>query len=352
MYTTLLIVLVLASQRCGAFQSSVHRIYHEQSPRVGDMQQQKFGFRPLFSSREDGRKNNKTTDRSVTKPRLGRKEGVYVRPSGAIERGSGFFVPGLEGSKVRVLFGIVLLAATALNHVLSSSPTLSHSTEITVNSFLEGLAASYSILLLVQTGIENRINTRRESLVVEGASSPTPTSSATAIYQQKWFIPVITTTTYHEDGSGKDWKDRVEYVAQSYLTLTPATHMTLLGPGSIVYWLGETAAPAQSEIVVKGCQAALQTCFASQSGRVSLPLGHPVVQALMPGQTGNESSTTTEPFQQQKPVQQCFVLQKVDESYELCWMITSNQRLESFTKRDLQWLGQLAVYTQQSLPSV
>ncbi len=48
-------------------------------------------------------------------------KGVYVRPSGAIERGSGFFVPGLEGPKVRVLFGIVLLALTAINHSLGSS---------------------------------------------------------------------------------------------------------------------------------------------------------------------------------------------------------------------------------------
>ena len=50
-----------------------------------------------------------------------RNKGVYVRPSGAIERGSGFFVPGLEGSRVRVVVGSVLLLLTAINHIILSS---------------------------------------------------------------------------------------------------------------------------------------------------------------------------------------------------------------------------------------
>ena len=31
-----------------------------------------------------------------------KRKGVYSRPSAAIERGSGFFIPGLEGGRVRV----------------------------------------------------------------------------------------------------------------------------------------------------------------------------------------------------------------------------------------------------------
>ena len=63
----------------------------------------------MSSGEEDKASNKKTT------------QGVYVRPSGAIERGSGFFFPGLEGPKVRVLFGVVLLSLTAVNHLVAAS---------------------------------------------------------------------------------------------------------------------------------------------------------------------------------------------------------------------------------------
>jgi hypothetical protein len=37
------------------------------------------------------------------------------------------------------------------------------------------------------------------------------------------------------------------------------------------------------------------------------------------------------------------VLQRIND--QLCWMMVSNQLLASFTTNDLQWLGQLAKYT-------
>ena len=47
-------------------------------------------------------------------------KGFYIRPSAAIERGGGFFVPGLEGTKLRVALGggLVGLVARALLRVL------------------------------------------------------------------------------------------------------------------------------------------------------------------------------------------------------------------------------------------
>ncbi|KAJ8601799.1 hypothetical protein CTAYLR_006831, partial [Chrysophaeum taylorii] len=47
-------------------------------------------------------------------------KGFYVRPSAAIERGGGFFVPGLEGPKVRIAGGTAILALLAANHVESA----------------------------------------------------------------------------------------------------------------------------------------------------------------------------------------------------------------------------------------
>ena len=50
-----------------------------------------------------------------------RERGIYSRPSAAIERGSGFFIPGLEGSRIRLIFGITCLVADAANHYLVDS---------------------------------------------------------------------------------------------------------------------------------------------------------------------------------------------------------------------------------------
>lgn len=48
-------------------------------------------------------------------------KGFYLRPSAAIERGGGFFVPGLEGSKLRIAGGGFLLALVCLNHLSANS---------------------------------------------------------------------------------------------------------------------------------------------------------------------------------------------------------------------------------------
>ncbi|KAH8060036.1 D-arabinose 1-dehydrogenase [Aureococcus anophagefferens] len=45
-------------------------------------------------------------------------KGFYIRPSAAIERGGGFFVPGLEGTKLRVALGGGLVGLVALSVAL------------------------------------------------------------------------------------------------------------------------------------------------------------------------------------------------------------------------------------------
>ncbi|KAL7581797.1 hypothetical protein ACA910_022325 [Epithemia clementina (nom. ined.)] len=321
------------------------------------------GSLSLSSSGENEKNSGKESATISTKQaRLGRKDGVYVRPSAAIERGSGFFVPGLEGPKVKVVVASVLLIATALNHALSPSPE-SVNSFLQSSSFLESVAAAYSILLLAQAAVEFRISTRLEespSRIVSSHGSVTSTFPA-KLYHQQWLIPV------NDQKTTTDWKESVEWAAKSYLSLTPATHMALLGPGSIVYWLGESSAPIDNtgdndDSMSKGCQAALDTCLKSKTGRVALPPSHPTVLALQPSLSSSSSSSSqqqpkdsitnekNEEQQQGQQPQRCFVLQKVDETSQLCWMMTSNQLLESFSKRDLQWLGQVALYVQQALP--
>ena len=72
-----------------------------------------------------------------------------MRPSAAIERGSGFFIPGLEGPKVRLLFGIVVLLLTAVNRALTIILPTDGAMTVT-----ETLAIGYAMLLLLQAAIE------------------------------------------------------------------------------------------------------------------------------------------------------------------------------------------------------
>lgn len=257
-------------------------------------------------------------------PKLGQKQGVYTRPSAAIERGSGFFVPGLEGPRVRLLFGSMLLLLSGINHVLSEPPLPANVITTTTGGgsdsiFAEALAVVYSTLVLLQGAVELRKEGLRPRGIVAGVGTKHSTAgNAIRSYQQQWSVAV------EQNG---DWRERVEWAASTYLALTPATHVMLVGPGKVVYALGATEPnrdDSRGEEAAE-CAAALTTLAQSQSGRVSLPPAHPVVTGL------------TDPN-----YNRCVVLQRVNA--QLCWVVTSDQLLAGFTQQDLQWLGQLAIY--------
>ena len=154
------------------------------------------------------------------------------------------------------------------------------------------------------------------------------------------------------------WKQGVEWSAQTYLSLTPATHAVLVGPTGVLYWLGATALQRrrdngeqqQRQVLsstgeedddeLQACRTALAILKRSAGGRVSLPATHSVTKALVP--TGHE---------------RCVLLQRIcptdsnkngesDENNTLGWLIMSNQLLARFTEQDLQWLGRLANYVE------
>ena len=275
-------------------------------------QQYRHGTVSLNASNDD----SSNTKGSTTSSSSARSNGVYSRPSGAIERGSGFFVPGLEGPKVRLAVGLVLMAATFVNHRLAAAATV---TVNPANTFAEGLAGAYSILVLLQAAIEYTKDMRGQIVIPEKdkkTTSSAKTPPTTSSLSQQWSMEV-----------DQEWRERVEWMASLYLSLTPATHIMLVGPGKILYWLGSTAQPSFSEVQGEGCLAALETVSKSKGGRVSLPGTHPAVTSLSPGKHSR-----------------CVVLQRIDDSSQLALIITSDQLLPSFTKQDLQWLGQLARY--------
>jgi hypothetical protein len=274
--------------------------------------QYRHGTVSLNASNDDLTSNTKGSSSSSS----ARSNGVYSRPSGAIERGSGFFVPGLEGPKVRLAVGLVLMAATFVNHRLAAAATL---TVNPANTFAEVLAGAYSILVLLQAAIEYTKDMRGQIVIPEKdkkVTSSAKTTPTTSSLSQQWSMEV-----------DQEWRERVEWMASLYISLTPATHVMLVGPGKILYWLGSTAQPSFSDVQSEGAMAALETVSKSKGGRVSLPDTHPALTSLAP----NEHS-------------RCVVLQRIDDSSQLALMMTSDQLLPSFTKQDLQWLGQLAQY--------
>lgn len=241
-----------------------------------------------------------SSDSNDSKPK-----GVYVRPSAVIEKGSGFFVPGLEGPRVRLFVGTGLLVATAVNHVFSSS----------TSAFSEGLSVFYSVLVLLQGAIESSKEGRIESIEQQEQQQDTAIASATsskANLSQKWSSP-----------PSAEWQDKVEWAAASFLSLTPATHMILLQDNSIQYWLGVTD---NSNVQSTAVEAALTTIQQSKGGRVALPTDHPAATGMFKEETDRR----------------CVILQRINDNS--CWMVASNDLLASFTKQDLTWLGQLARY--------
>lgn len=244
-----------------------------------------------------------------------KRKGVYVRPSGAIERGSGFFFPGLEGPRVRFVVGSVLLVLTGVNQITTPHNGL---------SFEEIVAILFTLLLLFQAVIEFG----KEELIVEGNSAVSFASTTRSKAENSEELLQQWTTAVTLDD---DYKSKVQWAAASYLSVTPASQIMLLHGGksddgnTMVYRLGDDATTTTTNSDEEsGIQAAFAQLRQSKGGRISLPLTHPAAVALGLSDT------------------RCVVLQRITE--DSCWMITSDQLLASFTASDLKWLGQMAAY--------
>jgi len=286
-------------------------------------------------------------------------QGVYVRPSGAIEKGSGFFVPGLEGPKVRLLIGLILLGATAVNHFVlgdvgsfGSKPRLSGGDEFL--SFSETTAIFYSVLLLFQSAIEYA----KEALPEESISPKSRNGSGSAnkksaladnteVLEQKWSTPS------GDDANESSYRSEVQWAAASYLSMTPTTQIMLLASdgeneGCVQYRLGsgdKNDSGDSSLTTDSGVSAALDELSKSKGGRIALPLTHPAVKALL-GEHRSDNGTSADGDDESSSGSssklRTVILQRV--TNDSCWMVSSDQLLAGYTAGDLKWLGKLAGY--------
>ena len=266
--------------------------------------------------------------------------GVYARPSAAIERGSGFFIPGLEGSRVRLLFGILALALTYVNNSLGS---------VTTGGFdiSETVAVLAGVLLLLQAAVEFGQELGFGVQQKSGASdatigdSGTSAAAASSANLEQRIAPSLV-------DRGTEAVDAIKWAAATYVALTPASHVIVVadnGEGTeptFLYELGNFGNSADenknmSSDIETGAKAAIDEVFKSKGGRVSLPFDHPAAINLLP-----ESG------------RRCVLLQRMSAAdpsggRRLCMVVGSNQLLQAFTKNDLRWLGRLAQYTGKAL---
>eukprot|EP00566_Odontella_aurita_P020766 CAMPEP_0113551300 /NCGR_PEP_ID=MMETSP0015_2-20120614/14451_1 /TAXON_ID=2838 /ORGANISM="Odontella" /LENGTH=357 /DNA_ID=CAMNT_0000452183 /DNA_START=291 /DNA_END=1361 /DNA_ORIENTATION=+ /assembly_acc=CAM_ASM_000160 len=265
----------------------------------------------MSSPSGDGKKKSKTS-------------GVYARPSAAIERGSGFFIPGLEGSRVRLLFGAIVLVLTYVNRMSNEVGAM-----ISEAQFLsETVAVVYGLLLLLQAAVEfgkelgfGVEDPSAASMGVESGPAATTASGPSASVSQ-----IISPDLASMDRVA----DAVRWAAATFVALTPATHVLLLGTDNAVgsrevyYSLGDFTGVASEQ--GGGISAAVDTVFASKGGRVSIPSDHPASVALLP-----------------ESFRRCVLLQTVGTKISaggdsnICLMVGSDKLLPSFTKNDLRW---------------
>ena len=248
-------------------------------------------------------------------------KGVYARPSAAIEKGSGFYVPGLEGSRVRILFGILVLVLSYVNTLLGLGDSSVEAVE-----FSGKLVNFYGILLLIQGalefGKENGLGLDdtfgKEKLGSKAANAAVSASAASAKQLDQMIQGGL-----REDAS---MVDNIRWVAASYVSLTVATNVLFLDEDEgVLYSLG--GAFNSDDVEDSAIQAAIDTVYQSKGGRVSVPETHPCAY-LLPEES-----------------RRCVLLQQVEiDGRRKCLMVGSNQLLAAFTKTDLKWLGSLGDY--------
>ena len=139
----------------------------------------------------------------------GKGSGYYVRLSAALERGGGFYVPGLEGYRLRLLVAAVLGGALVLNRVLSPG------TPGSSQAISELLGATGCAVLLYQVVTDEEqarveeSNARRAAAIarLEELTELSPALAAAVAQRAKW-------------------------AAAALLRLTPACAVLWLGKGS------------------------------------------------------------------------------------------------------------------------
>jgi hypothetical protein len=319
------------------------------------------------NNNNDDSKNNQlsspssTSNNSSTTSKSARDRGIYARPSFAIERGSGFFIPGLEGSRIRFVFGLVVLLLDGANHfsvfggdVEGGGGGIDGSKEDYGMIIAEILSAFYGALLVLQGSIDFFVERSSGSISKGAVGSDNGENGSVVISDENNGEDISTRSTEgsfrfedgygtrgkleeEEDDDGLAFKKYCRQISRAIVAYTPATEVRLVSEEfGVLYSFGianangrEEKATVNSDDQKRWITLCLDAVSSSRGGsRVALPSDHPSSKLLPVDAT------------------RCILVQKVDDYHEsrTCIIVGSDKILPSFTKNDLRWLGQLAQY--------
>eukprot|EP00752_Nemacystus_decipiens_P006524 g5875.t1 len=163
----------------------------------------------------------------------------YRRPSAAIERGGGFFVPGLEGFRLRFVLAAVILGLLSLDGFSRPGMTTSQ----VVSESLAGLAGFvlFAQALLDQQK-ERAVEMRREAIAASPASAGGDDAGPAGEGGKIAFVDSA--------ALGADLEGKVRWAADIVLQLTAACSFVAFSDGKVLARVGDTGGESDDRGVV------------------------------------------------------------------------------------------------------
>ena len=173
----------------------------------------------------------------------GERKGYYVRPSKAVEEGGGFFIPGLEGEKIRLVSGFSLLAFQAYNQVQSTESTPA----LAVTQIIGTLSALYIFIkgALDWLKVSDRSSDSKEAFLATLQSTPSDVSLDDTLAGVSVAVPqTVYLLVLNNEG-------RVLLEKGLLNSATTTSCVDLFQPGSKPWQLLQNTAPGTSKVFRK-----------------------------------------------------------------------------------------------------
>lgn len=156
-----------------------HRVVITSTKSLSDLERSSSFILKMTNNEDD---NDWSSSSSSTSSQRGLK-GLYTRPSRAIEKGGGFFIPGLPNERIRYVSAISLLILFFINHGFGSVASTS-SVSSTISELI-GIFASALLFLdgLISQGIVKDFGSTFLSSSLSSSSSSQPTSASLNVIQ-------------------------------------------------------------------------------------------------------------------------------------------------------------------------
>uniref|UniRef100_A0A7S0BH83 GAF domain-containing protein n=1 Tax=Rhodosorus marinus TaxID=101924 RepID=A0A7S0BH83_9RHOD len=186
------------------------------------------------------------------------KKGFYIRPSKAIEKGGGFYVPGLRGWRLRASVGSLLIALLTANHI-SAGPNLPR--DFLISELIAGLSATGVIASAAYTAWseaeeEAAVKAAATSVDVEETGASMVASSNPSNFKNPKLV------------------DEVEWAKTVLLDLTNASSIAVVVDDALRFHFGDTHGDDVGE-VVRRVSAENKEIFIDDSSTLPPDVGFP-----------------------------------------------------------------------------